>query len=175
LAYPLMFDDYRARISSNQKPKGTIKLRAVTSHGVIRATEHDRYIEYPPTKPIKNEYPGIETVSSADIEVLEEIDFAIQKVKVGSGIFCLKSVHRKLDVASFQREIQTLQGCSHLNIVRLFHLVTDEHDLVEAMLLEYIPNARLLSKAEPLVLAQYTRWTEQIRDAIQYLHRNNLV
>ena len=28
LAYPLMFDDYRARISSNQKPKGTIKLRA---------------------------------------------------------------------------------------------------------------------------------------------------
>jgi serine/threonine protein kinase len=114
-------------------------------------------------------------VSSADVVVLEEIDLAIQKVKVGCEIFCLKSVHQKLDVASFQREIQTLKGCSHPNIVRLFHLVTDKHDMVEAMLLEYISDAQPLSKAESLVSDQYTRWTEQIRDAIQYLHRNNLV
>jgi len=175
LAYPLMFDDYQARISSHQMQNGTIKLRAVTSHGVIRATEHDRHIEYPPTKPVENEYPDVETVSSANVEVLEEIDHAIQKVKVNAGIFCLKSVHRKLDVASFKREIQTLRGCSHPNIVRLFHLVTDEDNMVEAMLLEYIPNARLLSKAEPLLPDQYTHWTEEIRDAIQYLHSNNLV
>lgn len=59
--------------------------------------------------------------------------------------------------------------------VRLFRLVTDEYDMVEAMLLEYILNARLLSKAEAVVPDQYTRWTEQIRDSIEYLHRNNLV
>ena len=51
----------------------------------------------------------------------------------------------------------------------------DKHDMVEAMLLEYISNAQPLSKVESLVSDQYTRWTEQIRDAIQYLHRNNLV
>ena len=47
--------------------------------------------------------------------------------------------------------------------------------MVEAMLLEYISDAQPLSKVESLVSDQYTRWTEQIRDAIQYLHRNNLV
>lgn len=175
LVRPFMFDDYAKRVTSDQKSAGTIKLQAVTKHGVLCAAEHDLHLEYPPTKPVKNEYPGIHTVTSADVETLEEIDHGILKVNVGTETYCLKSVHRKLSVTCFEREIKILQRCSHPNVIRLFYLMTDQDNMVEAMLLEYIPNGRLLSNVESVDGKQYTRWTTQIREALTYLHFNNLI
>ena len=175
LVWPLMFADYAKRVASNQKSTGTIKLRAVTKQGVMCAMDHELHLKYPPTKPVKNEYPGVETVSSADVETLEEIDHGILEVKVRTGTYCLKSVHRKLNVSCFEREIKTLWGCSHPNVIRLFYLVTDKDNMIEAMLLEYIPNARQLSNVQALSGDQYAWWTAEIRGAITYLHFNKLI
>jgi len=139
---------------------------------VVYAVDHELHLEYPPTKPVKNEYPGVDAVSSADVETLEEIDHGIHKVKVRTGTYCLKSVHRKHNVSCFEREIKMLRECSHPNVMRLFYLVTDKDNMVEAMLLQYIPNARQLSNIESLSGDQYARWTAEIREAITYLHFN---
>src|SRR5438045_3426344 len=97
------------RVASNQKSTGTIKLWVVTQYGVVCATDHELHFEYSPMIPIKNEYPDIVTVSSADVETLEEIDHTILKVKVRTGTYYLKSVHRKLNVRCFQWEIKMLR------------------------------------------------------------------
>jgi tRNA A-37 threonylcarbamoyl transferase component Bud32 len=176
LVWPLMLADYARRVESNQSPtNGTIKLRAVTKHGQVFRTDHELHLEYPPTKPVKNEYPGIKTVPSAEIEKQEEIEDGILKVKVRDEQYCLKSVHRKFSVRCFEREIKILQECSHSNIVRLISLVADAHDNVEGMLLEYIANGRKLSSVMSLTSDQYERWTKQIREAITYLHTKNLI
>lgn len=175
LVQPFMFHDYAKRVATNQKSSGTIKIRAKTMEGVVGATDHHRHLKYPPTEPIKNEYPDVDTVSSADVQTLEEIDSDILKVKVGTEIYCLKSVHRNPHESSFDREIKMLRACSHPNIIHLVCLVTDKDSKVEAMLLEYIPNARQLSEIESLSRAQYVQWTEEIQNAIQYLHYNDLV
>jgi len=175
LVWPLMFADYARRVASNQKSTGTIKLRAITQHRVVCATDHELHLEYPPMKPVKNEYPDVVTVSFADVETLEKNDHAILKVKVRTGTYCLKRVHQKLNVCCFQREIKMLQGCSHPNIICLCYLVTDKDNMVEAMLLEYIMNARQLSNIESLSGDQYARWIAEIRDTIMYLHFNELV
>lgn len=176
LVWPLMLVDYAKKVESNQRsPNGTIKLRAVTKHGKVCATDHELHLEYPPTKPVKNEYPGVKTVPSAEIEEQEEIEYGILKVKVRNEQYCLKSVHRKLSVRCFEQEIKILKECSHPNIIRLISLVTDAHDNVEGMLLEYITNGRQLSSVVSLTSDQYERWTKQIRAAITYLHTKKLI
>ena len=176
LVWPFMFADYAKRVESNQSPTNrTIKLRALTKHGKVVGTDHGLHLEYPPTKPVKNEYPGIKTVPSTEIKKKEEIEYGILKVQVGDEQYCLKSVHRKLTVRCFEREIKILQQCSHSNIVRLISLVADAHNNVEGMLLEYIANGRKLSSVMSLTSNQYERWTKQIRDAIVYLHTKSLI
>ena|SRR2546423_1943518 len=128
-----MFADYARRVASNQKSTGTIKLQAVTQHGVVCAADHKLHLEYPPTIPIKNEYPDVVTISSAGVKTLEEINHAILKVKVRTGTYCLKCVHRKLDVCCFQWEIKMLWGCSHPNVICLFYLMTNKDNIVETI------------------------------------------
>ena len=175
LVRPFMTADYIKRVGANQVPSGTIKLRAVTQHGVVCVANHESHLRYPPTNAVENEYPGLNTVLFTVVEKLEVIDDDIYKVKVGDKIYCLKSVHRNINERNFKREIKTLQQCSHPNIISLISLVTDAHDKVEAMLLEYVANARPLSTVQSLSRDQYNRWTEQIRGAITYLHNENLV
>ena len=175
LVWPLMLADYSKRVESEETPNGIIKLRAVTKNGKIIATDHDFHLEYPPTQPVENEYAGVKTVHLTDVKDHEEIDHAIFKVKVEDGTYCIKTVHRKLNVKCFQREIQILKECFHPNIIRLNALVMDGDDKVEGMLLDYIANARELSDVESLSRDQYARWTTQIHDAITYLHSKDLV
>jgi hypothetical protein len=53
LVQPFMFHDYTERIASNQKPSGTIKIRAETVDGIVYATDHQRHLKYPPTEPCR--------------------------------------------------------------------------------------------------------------------------
>ena len=173
---PFMLVDYVNRVKLNRGPtKEPIKLRAVTKHGRLVATNHELELEYPPTKPIENEYPNVRTVPYTEIEEQEVIDHGIFKVKFGTQMYCLKSVHRKLNVSCFKREIQILKECLHPNIVSLIFLVTDQDGNIEAMLLEYITNAQVLSNIDLISADQYRRWTKEIEDGIMYLHNKDLV
>ena len=51
----------------------------------------------------------------------------------------------------------------------------DAHDNVEGKLLEYMTNERQLSSVASLTRDQYERWTEQISEAITYLHAKKLI
>jgi serine/threonine protein kinase len=175
LVKPFMAADYIKRAESNEAPSGTIKLRAVTERGTVCVTNHTSHLEYPPASAVENEYPGLATVPSTVVEKQEAIDDDIFKVKVRDKIYCLKSVHRNINERGFKREIKILQQCSHPNIISLIYLVTDAHDKIEAMLLEYVANARPLSTVVSLSGDQYDQWTKQIREAITYLHNENIV
>jgi len=132
---------------------------------------HDLELEYPPSKPVKNEYPSIRTVPYQE----EEIRYGISKAKFAGQVYCVKSVHRHLDVICFQREIRILKECVHPNIVSLNALVTDGEGDVEGMLLDYIPNATALSDVELLSQEECNRWIKEISDALEYLHAKDLV
>jgi serine/threonine protein kinase len=174
LVWPFMLADYAKRVGSKETPNRTIKLRAATKDGKVIATDHDFHMEYPPTYSVENDYPRVKTVPSTEVKGQETIDDAIFKVKV-DATYCMKTVHRKLNVKCFQREIKILQDCFHPNIIRLNALVTDGDDRVEGMLLDYVANARELGKLESLSGDQYAQWSTQIHDAITYLHNKDLV
>jgi len=151
----------------------TIKLQAMTKDGVQYLEPHDKYLQYPPTAAIPNEY-NITTVAETKIEKLDRIDGDIFKVRLGDGIYCLKGVHQTLADVNFKREIRTLQQCSHPNIIRLLSLVVNAEDMVEGMLLAYVPDSRSLVNVNSLSKQQFDAWTTQLRDALGYLHERNL-
>ena len=136
---------------------------------------HHLELEYPPTKPVKNDYPSIRTVSHREVEGEEEISYGISKVKFAGQVYCIKSVHRKLNVICFQREIGILKECVHPNIVSLNALITDEEGDIEGMLLEYIANARVLSDVELLSQDECNRWSKEIRNGLEYLQAKGLL
>jgi serine/threonine protein kinase len=176
IVIPFMLEDYRRRRKSKETPqKDHIKLQAVTKDGKLSPMSHHLELEYPPTKPVKNEYPSIRTVSHREVEGEEEISYGISKVKFAGQVYCIKSVHRKLNVICFQREIGILKECVHPNIVSLNALITDEEGDIEGMLLEYIANARVLSDVESLSQDECNRWSKEIRNGLEYLHAKGLV
>jgi len=134
---------------------------------------HDLELEYHPTRPVKNEYPSVRTVPYRELEDKEEISYGIFKVKCAGQVYCVKSVHRNMNVLCFQREIGILKECVHPNIVSLNALVTDAQGDIEGMLLEYIPNA--LTDVESPSQEECNRWIKEIRNALEYLHTKELV
>jgi len=59
--------------------------------------------------------------------------------------------------------------------VRLFALVTDSEGKVEAILLDYIENAKSLRDVEKLTSDQFHRWVDEMGQAISCLHSMGLV
>ena len=169
--------DYSKRIQSEveSNTNETIKLQAITQDGVVRVINHNNHLQYPPTSPVENEYPNVHTIPTTAIVKLDKIDDDIFKVKVRDEVYCMKGVHQTVYEGNFQREITVLQQCSHPNIIRLFALVVDADDRVEAMLIEYVENAKLLSGLESISRDELDKWTLQMREAISYLHKKNLV
>ena len=177
LLLPFVMADYSERKQSEEEPNAneTIKLQAVTQGGVLHVINHNNHLQYPPTNPIDNEYPDVDTVPTTAIEKLDKIDDEIFKVKVREEVYCMKGVHQTVYEGNFRREITVLQQCSHPNIIRLIALVVDAEDKVEAMLIEYVENAKLLSSLESISNDELDKWTHQMREAISYLHKKNLV
>lgn len=177
LLLPFVMADYSKRKQSNDEPSAneTIKLQAVTQDGIIGVINHNNHLQYPPTNPVENEYPGVKTVPATEVEKLEKIDDDIFKVKVHDEIYCMKGVHQTVCEGNFQREIKVLQKCSHPNIIRLIGLVVNTEDRVEAMLMEYVENAKPLSGLGSISRDEFGKWTQQMREAISYLHEKNLV
>ena len=68
-----------------------------------------------------------------------------------------------------------LHACSHPNIIRLHYLVEDADHKIEAILLDYIKNARQLSGVDSLLTDQCGHWTQEIWESITYLHFNNFI
>ena len=169
--------DYESRLQSNAMTNtaNVIKLQLLTRQGVLRAVEHNSLLEYPPTKSVDNTFPRVPTFRPFDIELLNEIEREIFQIKLHSSIYCLKTVHRTGYEGNFIREVTTLQKCRHPNIIRLVGLLVDENAKVEGMIIEYVPNARSLRNVDFISSDQYDKWASQIRDAIAYLHRNDLV
>ena len=135
---------------------------------------HKLELEFPPTKPVENVYSDIPTIPSQEVKIQEEIELGISKVKVGDEIYCSKSVHRKLDTTSFKREIDILRASTHPNIVHLKYLVTID-GMIEAMLLQYVENARVMVDVKEVSASQFTRWTTELLNTISYLHEKKLV
>lgn len=168
--------DYKLRSNSAARETDVIKLQVLTTDGTLHRTTHTRHIEFPSTKAIDNIFPGLPTYSSSEIEVLDEIQMHIYKVNIGDSIYCLKTVHRSGNEADFVREVSILQKCSHPNIIRLVGLVNaaDPPDKVEGMLIDYVEHARSLKEIKPMDGNETEKWEGQIRDAINYLHKNGL-
>ena len=97
------------------------------------------------------------------------------KVIVNDEILCMKTVHRTGLEANFVREITILQQCSHPFIIRLVGLVTTDNAKVETMLMEYVPNAKSLRDRERIDSVELSRWTQQIKEGIDYLHKKGCV
>ena len=76
-------------------------------------------------------------------------------------IYCSKSIHRQLDVTCFKREIDVLRDSSHPNIVHLEYIVII-YGKIEAILLEYVHNARVMVDIEEISMAQFDQWTNKL-------------
>ena len=177
LLLPFVMADYSKRKPPEEEPNvnETIKLQAVTQDGILRVINHNNHLRYPPTNPVDNEYPDVDTVPTTAVEKLDKIDEDIFNVKVREEVYCMKGVHQTICEGNFRREITVLRQCSHPNIIRLVALVVDAEDRVEAMLIEYVENAKLLSSLESISKDKLDKWTHQMREAISYLHKKNLV
>lgn len=102
----------------------------------------------------------------------KKLNMGFSKSKSETNNIVSKAFIENLRVHCFEQEIKILQECSHPNIIRIISLVMDAHDNVEGMLLEYITNGwRVVS----LTNDQYEQWTNQIREAITYLHTKKLI
>ena len=86
-------------------------------------------------------------------------------------------MHRTGYSGDFTREVSILQHCSHPNIVHLIGLMqsADKEDMIEGMLTEYIESPRTLRKIDKISEEEYDLWAAQIKDAIGYLHRLDIV
>jgi serine/threonine protein kinase len=153
-----------------------IKLQARTTNGVLHVETHDHHLEYPPTKAIDNHFSGVVTYKPCEVERLEEIKMHIFRVRLHDNIYCMKTVHRTGRETDFIREVMTLQQCSHPNILRLVRLVEAEgSEKIEGMLTEYISKGRVLRDIDVLSVDEFKRWTQQIQEAVAYIHEKGLV
>lgn len=168
LMWPLLKSDYASRSKPDESE--VIKIEGQTVDGVLKPRKHDGYLKYPRTAPVPNSFLEVPTFPHHAITQLEKLDREIFKVRVNGEILCMKTVHRTASEENFVREITILQQCSHAFIIRLMGLVTNDDAYIEAMLMEYIPNAESLRDRERIDSAELTRWTQQIKEGIDYLH-----
>lgn len=165
------YENQRASTEPQHHPE-LIKLQALTKDAILSVVYHR--VEYPNTKPIDNIFSHVPTFHSSHIKRLNEIDRNIFKIELQNSIYCLKSVSRA-DDQSFVREVSILQKCSHPNIIRLIGLLVDERDRVEGMITDYVDEARPLREVHSLSSYEFEKWSNQIREAIAYLHGNGMV
>jgi hypothetical protein len=183
IVYPFLRDDYERRCQVlTDKPGPTlVKIQVVTRDDrSLQVIEHDKHLKYPVKDPIENTFPGLPIFSASTIESLEEIFFNISKVKFRDvdSVYCIKTVHRS-DERALGRELSILSRCSHPNIIRCIGLVepVDDGGKVEGIVLEYIENTESLHVLSESGFSPVDceRWITQIRDALEYLHENNLI
>jgi len=179
LLWPFMEADYASRkqgITTGQAP--LVKLQVVTTNGVLHAASHNLPPLGPTTEPVENMFRAdLPVYATSEIERMDAIDDEIFRVKVRGSILCLKTVHRTGYSGNFTREVSILQDCNHPNIVHLVGLMqsADNKEMIEGMLMEYIENSRSLRKIDRISRKEYALWAGQIKDAIEYLHRQKLV
>jgi serine/threonine protein kinase len=98
---------------------------------------------------------------------LEELGREIFKVAVNDEILCMKTVHRTGHKANFIGEITILP--------QLVGLVTNDDANIEAVLMEYVPNAECLRNRKRIDSRELNKWTRQMKEAIDYLHNKGPV
>lgn len=177
ILWPFMERDYTSRSKSTPSTNDIIKLQVLTINGNLRAANHNIDCEFPGTKSIQNTFLDVATYSSSDIELRNELEMHIFKVKLNNSIYCLKTVDRIGHDSEFVREVSVLRQCSHPNIIRLVGLVepADQKGKIEGMLIDYVENARSLWDIEFISADECNKWADQMRAAIEYLHENELV
>jgi len=173
LMWPLVERDYTSR--SQHDASEIIKIEGQTVNGVLQPRQHDSYLKYPLTAPIQNSFPEVPTFPDHAVTRLEELDREIFKVTLNDEILCMKTVHRTGHEPNFVREITILQQCSHASIIRLVGLVTNDDANIEAVLMEYVPNAESLRDRKRIDNPELNRWTHQMKEAIDYLHNKGCV
>jgi len=177
LLWPFMEADYRSR-KQGATGESTASLQALTTNGVLHSASHNLAPLRRFTEPVENNFsPELPIYAASDIERVEEIADEIFRVRVHGSIYCLKTVHRTGYSGDFTREVSILQHCSHPNIVHLIGLMqsADKEDMIEGMLTEYIESPRTLRKIDKISEEEYDLWAAQIKDAIGYLHRLDIV
>ena len=169
----LLESDYASR--SNHDESEVIKIEGQTVDGVLQPRKHDGYLKYPVTAPVQNLFPRVPTFPRSAVTHLDKLDCEIFKVTVNDEVLCMKTVHRTGLEANFVREITILQQCSHAFIIRLAGLVTNDDANIEAVLMEYVPNAESLRDRKQIDRVELSRWTQQMKEAIDYLHNKGCV
>ena len=177
ILWPFMEGDYTSRSKSATSTNDIVKLQVLTSNGDLHAANHNIDRRFPGTKSVDNIFLDLATYSSSDVERLNELEMHIFKVKMDNSIYCLKTVDRAGSESDFIREVFILRQCSHPNIFRLIGVVetANQKGKLQGMLLDYIENARSLQAVEFISPHDCDKWTNQIRDAIEYLHGKELV
>ena len=179
IMFPFIQADYawRSQSSNEVNLNEPIKLQVITRNGILEAVQHNRHIKYPINDPIDNVFPDLPIFTASEIEIVEEIVWNVSKIKLENSIYCLKSVHRGGGELALKRELSILPHCCHPNIIRFVGLIepVDRNDKIEGMIIEYIPNAKSLQDLEVITPIECKRWTTQIQDAIEYLHKEGLV
>lgn len=158
LLWPLIRSDYASR---QDVDGAVIRIQGRTINGTLQPLSHNHHLKYPLTGPIANTFPGVRTYPARDIIRLAELDSNIFKIKLGTNIYCMKTIHRTGNEDNFIREVSILQHCSHPYIIPLVGLVIDEEERVEAMLLEYIENAQSVREREQFTQKQCEKWSGQ--------------
>ena len=137
--------------------------------------KHDRYFKFPLISPVINTFPEVPTFPARNLVRLREIEFNIFKFLCGDDVYLMKTVHRTENESDFIHEINVLQQCLHPHIIRLIGLDIDEDDKVEAMLTEYVEEALSIRERNSFTLQECKTWSGQIKEAIDYLHKRDLV
>ena len=98
----------------------------------------------------------------------------IFKIRYKDTQYCLKSVHRSSNNC-FIQEVSTLKKCSHPNVIGLVGVTVNADGKVDGMLTAWIENARPISEIEIISVEEAAKWIAQIKNAVDYLHKNGLV
>ena len=123
--WPFLEEDYVSHLKSPSDSTEVIKLQALMKNGVLICVNHNKHIEYPPTKPVDNTFPNVPVFTDSDVERIKELVTHIFKAKLYDSIYCMKTVHRTGKDANFVREVTVLQQSSHTNIISFIGLVSN--------------------------------------------------
>lgn len=180
LIWPLIKQDYTSRPEPEKTDlspsKQVVKIEGRTIDGELQAFSHTRKLDYP-TQPIPNTFSDIPTFPHTLVRRLEQLDAEVFKVEYDGQLYCLKTVHTKGGGSGLEREINILQRCHHPNVIAIRGIVVNEHENVEGMLTEFIPDSITLDQVDLTRFSdeQFDLWMSQIQSAIGYLHSNSLV
>eukprot|EP00172_Hildenbrandia_rubra_P003315 Plantae.Rhodophyta-Hildenbrandia_rubra.ctg5150.p1 GENE.Plantae.Rhodophyta-Hildenbrandia_rubra.ctg5150~~Plantae.Rhodophyta-Hildenbrandia_rubra.ctg5150.p1 ORF type:complete len:361 (+),score=36.11 Plantae.Rhodophyta-Hildenbrandia_rubra.ctg5150:1198-2280(+) len=168
----------RSSLRNRYLRKPIIKIQLLTlKDGTLEKVFHESELNYPLSDPIENPCPELPLYKKDDIEILKEMKGDTLKgdtfkARIQGKTCCVKVSDKK----GLQREIAALTKMPRLpNLIPgLLGVVDAGQGRIDQLVIPFI-FGKDLDSIESCSLVQKVEWKTQITDAIQVLHKHDIV